>query len=112
MNEINYKYIRIAQKIKEFLGEIFAQEIDELEFVSITDIVITKDLGDAKIYVQSLLNDDEEKILMLLKEKTPYLKKRLADEIKMRKIPNLIFKIDNSLENYNKIDNLINNKGD
>lgn len=107
MAKQNFKYNRLAEEIRAALGQVIAEEVEGLEFVSIYQVELTKDLGDAKVFVQTIDETDEEKILEKLNRVKPFLKKRLAEEVKMRRIPNLLFKFDHSLDNYNRIDKLI-----
>ncbi len=106
----NYKYDRLASDIKNKINSVINDQIDDLDFVSVTDVELTKDLQDAKIYVNCLLDNQENYVLESLKRKEGFIKREIAKSIKMRKIPSLIFKYDNSLENYNKIDSLLSNE--
>ncbi len=103
----NFKYDRLAEDIKLLINDVVNDEIDDLEFVTVVDVELTKDLGDAKVFVQCLNSEDEEEVLYTLNRAKGYIKKRLAEEVKMRRIPNLIFRYDHSLDNYNNIDNLL-----
>ncbi len=103
----NYKYDRLASDIKNKINSIINDQIDDLDFVSVTEVELTKDLQDAKVYVNCLLDNQENYVIESLKRKEGFIKKEIAKSIKMRKIPSLIFKYDNSLENYNKIDSLL-----
>lgn len=103
----NFKYERLAQDIQNKINEIINNEIDDLDFVSVTEVEITKDLQDAKVYVTSLMDGQEAYIIKTLNKKEGLIKKEIAKSIKMRKIPKLLFKYDDSLENYNKIDRLL-----
>lgn len=106
----NFKYERIAEDIKEILTKTLNEEVDGCEYVSITDVIITKDMCDAKIYFQVLNDQDLDYIKEQIKDHTHVLKDSIANNLKIRKIPNLIFKYDDSLDNYNKIDQLLNNE--
>lgn len=106
----NIKYDRIAMQLKNKINEIINQKIDDLEFVTVIDLEITKDLQDAKVYINSLMDNQEEYIIKTLEKKEKFIKKELSQSIEIRKIPNLIFKYDNSLDNYNKIDKILKNK--
>ncbi len=103
----NYKYFRLANDIKNKINEIIDNDIDELDFVSVTNVELTKDLQDAKIFVQSLSSSQEDYVIKVLQKKEGFIKKKLAQSVEMRKIPSLIFKYDHSLDNYNKIDDIL-----
>lgn len=104
----NFKYDRLAEDIKMKLNILINERFDDLNFVTVVDVELTKDLGDAKIYVQCLTDGSEEYVVNYLTKKKGYLKRELAKQVKMRKVPNLIFKYDHSLQNYNRIDELLN----
>ncbi len=107
MAKANFKYDRLAESIKFTINNVINNEIDRLDFVSVVEVELTKDLGDAKIYIQALNASDEDKAIEILTKSSGFIKKRLAQEVKMRRIPNLIFKYDHSLDNYNKIDSIL-----
>ena len=102
----NYKLDRLSENIKYSLNNVINDEVEGLEYVTVVDVDITKDLGDAKIYYQTL-DGDNEQTYKRLEEVKAFLKKRLAQDVQMRRIPNLIFKYDDSLDNYNKINDLL-----
>lgn len=103
----NYKYMRLAEDIKMAITNIVDSRIDDVDFFSITHIDITKDLGDVKIYFTGLNDNKDDYYVRVLTEKTGFIKRELAKKVKMRAVPNLIFKYDHSLENYNHIDALL-----
>ncbi len=104
----NFKYDRLAEDIKMKLNIIINDRFDDLDFVTVVDVELTKDLGDAKVFVQCLTDSSEEYVIRTLNSKKGYLKREIAKQVKMRKVPNLIFKYDHSLQNYNRIDDLLN----
>ncbi len=104
----NFKYDRLAEDLKMKLNQIINDRFDDLNFVTVVDVELTKDLGDAKIYVQCLTDGSEDYVIKYLNSKKGYLKREIAKQVKMRQVPNLIFKYDHSLQNYNRIDELLN----
>lgn len=103
----NFKYDRLAEDLKMKLNHIINDRFDDLNYVTVVDVELTKDLGDAKVYVQCLTDGSEEFVIKYLNSKKGYLKREIANQVKMRKVPNLIFKYDHSLQNYNRIDELL-----
>lgn len=104
----NFKYDRLAEELKMKLNQIINDRFDDLNFVTVVDVELTKDLGDAKVFVQCLTDGSEEYVIKYLNSKKGYLKREIANQVKMRQIPNLIFKYDHSMQNYNRIDELLN----
>ncbi len=103
----NFKYDRLAEDLKMKLNQIINDRFDDLDYVTVVDVELTKDLGDAKVYVQCLTDSSEAYVIKTLNSKKGYLKREIAKQVKMRKVPNLIFKYDHSLQNYNRIDDLL-----
>ncbi len=103
----NFKYDRISEKLKQVINDVIDQRIEDLDFITVVDVEITKDLQDAKVYVQIVTNDEPTKKLRILSKNEGLFKKEIAKKVQLRKIPNLYFYQDDSLENYNKIDNLL-----
>lgn len=103
----SFKYERIASEITKILNENII-EISDLDFVTVQKTEITKDLQDANIYVSSLTSS-EAYVLKTLKSKEGFLKKKLAQNLNIRKIPALRFHYDHSMDNYNKIDEILKN---
>ena len=101
----NFKYDRLAEELQELLSSVINEDIDGCDYVSITDVELTKDLQDAKVYFTSL--EDKDKTLEILNQNIHMLKNEIASRMEIRKIPNLIFKYDESLDNYNKIEALL-----
>jgi len=77
-------------------------------FVTITDVEVSKDLQTAKIYYTILgdkkqLNDSAQ----ALHRVSRFIKKHLGKKLRMRHIPDIIFKYDHSIEYGAKIDYIL-----
>jgi len=93
----------------EKLNEAFKREIslivqDELKdprlgFITINRVEITKDLSYAKIFF-TVLGEDKDANLALhgLESAAGYIRRLLSDRIEIRHTPELIFKLDKSIE--------------
>lgn len=103
---------------QEKLGELIAMELSDLlrtrvkdprvGFASITRVEVSGDLRHAKIFV-SVLGDDEErgKTITALKHATGFLRHELAGRLVLRYMPELVFKLDTSIEQGTRILGLI-----
>nr|HET6901718.1 30S ribosome-binding factor RbfA [Ktedonobacteraceae bacterium] len=93
---------------QEKLGELFALELSELlrtrvkdprvGFASITHVEVSGDLRHAKIFV-SVMGSPEEQVATIrtLKHAAGFLRHELAGRITLRYMPELAFKLDNSI---------------
>jgi ribosome-binding factor A len=103
---------------QEKLGELIAVELSDLlrtrvkdprvGFASITHVGVSGDLRHAKIYV-SVLGTEEEQAATIraLKHATGFLRHELASRLVLRYMPELVFKLDTSIEQGSRILELI-----
>jgi ribosome-binding factor A len=98
---------RVASILSREISDIIEHEIKDprLGFVTITTVDVSIDLKTAIVYFSSLDNKTEG--LETLNRAKGYIRSSLAQRVRIKFIPNLEFKIDNSFEYGNKIDALL-----
>jgi ribosome-binding factor A len=101
---------RIDSLVQQTLAEIISRELDfsSLGLVTITNVKISKDLSTAKIYIICHPEAQTEKALLVLKQAAKSLRFWLAQEIELRKMPELHFYYDDVLSQGIRISNLLN----
>lgn len=89
-------------------GEIRKNGISNL-VISVSKVNVTSDLSIAKVFLSIFPTDKAEEILSAIKTNTPLIKHDLSQRVKnqLRKVPNLIFYIDDSLDYIEKIDSAL-----
>jgi ribosome-binding factor A len=99
---------------QEKLGELIAAELSDLlrtrvkdprvGFASITHVEVSGDLRHAKVFVSVMgeLSEKEETI-KALKHAAGFLRHELAERITIRYMPELVFKLDTSIEQGSRI---------
>ena len=94
------RIIRVESLLKEEISQIIQKDFrSNLGLISITGIKISKDLANATVFYSHLGSDTErKKSFEKLKKSTAFIKKKLGKTIRLKRIPNLTFKIDQSLE--------------
>jgi ribosome-binding factor A len=103
---------------QEKLGELIAAELSELlrkrvkdpriGFVSITRVEVSGDYRHAKVYASVMGNEDEQaSTLRALQHATGFLRHELASRLDLRYTPEIVFKLDHSIEEGTRILNLI-----
>jgi ribosome-binding factor A len=92
-------------------GEIRKNGISNL-IISISKVQVTTDLSIAKVYLSIFPNEKAPELLAAIKSNMPLIKHDLSQRVKLqlRKVPNLSFYIDDSLEYIEKIDNALSGK--
>ena len=100
---------RIGEEIRKIVSTMLINGIKDPRInsmVSVTDVEVTSDLSYAYIYV-SILGGDEESTLEGLKAAESYIRREIGRSIKIRHIPQIIFKVDDSLIKGMYIESLI-----
>jgi len=101
---------RVQEALRQEISRIVQNEIKDprLGFITITGVELTKDLRYAKVYF-SVLGEEKEKKLALkgLNSARGYIKGHISDRIKLRFMPQIEFKIDETLEHTKKIYDLL-----
>lgn len=105
------KLERIENQIRKEVSNILQNEIknSHFGFVTVSDVEVTNDYSFATIYV-SFLNTKDVKAQDRLKEINRvkgFVRSSLASKLKIRKTPELIFKIDDSIDQGNRIDEIL-----
>lgn len=105
---MSLKIDRLNNMFVEEISKIIHTEIKDkdISFVTITDARVTNDLSFAKVYVTSL-NDDREKVIKALNKASSFIRTMLCDKIQIRKMPEIHFVYDTSIEYGKKIDDII-----
>lgn len=101
---------RIAEQIKKELGEILNQKIKDprVGFVTVTDVEVTGDLQQAKVFISVLGKEQEKKdTLTALEKANGFIRREIGSRIRLRKTPEVIFEIDEALEYGNRIDTIL-----
>lgn len=81
----------------------------KIGFATVSDVKISPDLNNARVYVSFLgKNYAKRDGIEALRRSKGYIKTELAHRIKIRKIPDLEFVVDDSLEKAQRIEDIIN----
>lgn len=105
------KLERIEAQIRKEVSQILQNEVKNPQygFVTVTDVEVTNDYSFANIYV-SFLNTKDIKAIDRLDEINRvkgFVRTQLSRRLTIRKTPELIFKLDDSIDQGNRIDEII-----
>ena len=103
---------RINDEVQRELAEILRSQVKDPRLstmVSVLRAEVTQDLKYCKVNV-SVLGDDQEKAAAMegLKAAGGYIRHLLAERVNLRLTPQLIFKLDDSVEYSAKINRMLN----
>lgn len=111
---MSIKIERLANTFIKEIGEILRDEIkdENIQFVTITATEITNDLSLAKVYFTVLDDNKKDITLKSLNKASRFIRKELCSRVDIRKMPELKFIYDESIEYGNKIERIINEVND
>jgi ribosome-binding factor A len=103
---------RVASQMQKELAEILQREVHDrrLGFVTVNEVVLTKDLAVAKIYITVLNAKDEAAKLAnvkVLNEISPFIRHELAKRMRLRHISELHFRYDHSFDTGMRVSELL-----
>ena len=106
---MSIKLERLGQIFTEAISKIINEEVkdDDIKFVTITAVDISSDLSYAKVYYTNLIDKDREKEGIALNRASNFIRGKLFDMVEIRKMPELTFIYDKSIEYGNKIEKII-----
>lgn len=110
VNKMSVRANRVAEQMKKELGDILNRKIKDprLGFITVTDVDVTGDLQQATIFISILGNEKErEDSLLALEKAHGFIRSEIGNRMSLRKVPELLFEVDSSLEYGNKIDELL-----
>ena len=92
---------RVSERIHHDMSVIFAREVSDprLENLSVTRVEVTGDLRLAKIFITPRADADATRETMgALTRAAGYFRKRLAQNLELRFVPEIRFQLDYSIE--------------
>ncbi len=107
---MSHRANRVGEQMKKELGDIISRKIKDprIGFVTITDVEVTGDLQQAKVYI-SVLGDEEqrENTLKGLAKAKGFIRTEIGQRIRLRKTPEILFEWDESVDYGNRIETLL-----
>lgn len=103
---------RIADRILKIVSNLFLREVSDprLQDVSVTRVVVDRELSHAKIYVASLEGGENQKeILRALESAKGFVRRQVSQRLHTRTIPQLHFHWDPTTTYALEVDELLDN---
>jgi ribosome-binding factor A len=101
---------RLGDQIRIEISDLVAREVHDpgVGFITITRVKVTTDLQIARIYYTTLATDAARAATARALERvTPFLRRQIASRIRLRRVPELEFRFDQSVEQHARIEDLI-----
>lgn len=101
---------RVDEAMRQVLGDALAQDMKDprIGFVTVTDVKTSPDLRHARVYV-SVLGDAgaQEATLDGLTSAHGFLQGRVADELRLKRTPELRFELDETAQRAARLQRII-----
>lgn len=100
---------RLNEQLKRELSALIRREVRDprVGTVTITGVEVAADLGSAKIYVRTQSEEERESTLEGLEAASPFLRTKLGKVLRVRRVPELRFQPDRSLEHASRIERVL-----
>jgi len=102
---------RVNSLIRQEISELLQRQVKDPRlgnFVAVTEVDTSSDLRYAKIFVSCISGEeDRQKTMSALTSASGFLRNEMARHLKLRRIPELVFRWDNSIERGTHILELI-----
>ncbi len=100
---------RYGHELQKLLAEIFLRELDtsNIGLITVTKVLVTKDLKLAKVYLSSLSNQNAPEIIIeYFSKRKKLIRKHLGSQITSKTVPDLRFFYDETFAEAEKIERL------
>jgi ribosome-binding factor A len=108
--KMNLRAHRVGEQMKKELSDIIGRKIKDprIGFVTVTDVELTGDLQQAKVFI-TVLGDEKQKndTMKALAKAKGFIRSEIGQRIRLRKTPDLIFEFDESIDYGNRIEKLL-----
>ena len=106
---MNNRIEKINEQILKELFEIFDKEIKDPRIdgmITVTEVKITNDFSHCNIYISIYNSKNQEECYKTICKCSGFIRKKLAEKIDLRIMPELHFYLDKSLDYVDKMNNL------
>jgi ribosome-binding factor A len=101
---------RVGEEIRQELSYALAREVHDpgIGFVTLTRVKVSPDLQVARVFY-TIIGDDKEKrdTKRALERATPFLRRHIAATIRLRRVPEIFFQFDESVERQDRIERIL-----
>lgn len=101
---------RVADQIRAEIARLLTREVKDpgIGFVTITSVRVTADLQLARVYYSSLGDEAARKqTKRALDRALPFLRRQIAQRLRLRRAPELAFHFDDSLDRQDRIEEVL-----
>ena len=106
------RQLRVGEELRHLISnallrETFYDQMIENNNITITEVNVSPDLKNAKVYIMPLGGENKFEVLNSLNKANGRIKKLISNNINLRQIPKLQFRIDETFEYAKNIENIL-----
>jgi ribosome-binding factor A len=109
---MTYRIERLNSLLRQEISDLVQRQVKDPRlgnFISITAVEISSDMRYAKVFVSRLGTDIEKKeTLKALASASGFIRHELSERMKTRRIPELSFRLDDTIEKADRVLRIIN----
>jgi ribosome-binding factor A len=102
--------VRVGDQLRVEITEILARDVHDpgIGFLTVTRVKVTPDLQQARIYYTTLGDEKARKDTgKALGRATPFLRRQVARRMSFKRVPELQFFYDESIEQHDRIERIL-----
>ena len=107
---VTKRLARLNEQLKREVSELVLRKVRDprVGLVTITSVEVAGDLGSARVYVRTQdPNDELHESLAGLEAAAPFLRRELGRTLHLRRVPELRFQQDHSLDQARRIEEIL-----
>lgn len=104
------KQDRVAERIRLILSELLLREVSDprLQHITVTEVKLDAELMYANVYINALGDESRQnEVMTALKRAKGFLRREVAQRVRLRSAPDLVFHWDESLERAERMNRLL-----
>lgn len=106
------RVLKVGERVRHILSELLARgeahdDVLRATNIAITEVRMSPDLRNAKVYAKPLLGEDEDEAVKALRTNTAFFQKEVAQRLGLKFAPKLQFRTDESFDEAARIEQLL-----
>lgn len=106
------RLLKVGEQVRHVISDLLTRQqvhddVLSAHSVSVTEVRMSPDLRQAKVYVKPLLGADEEDVLKALRQNTAFFQREVAGRLKLKYAAKIQFWPDESFDEVARIDRLL-----
>jgi ribosome-binding factor A len=101
---------RVGEEIRHELATMLARDVQDpgIGFVTLTRVTVSPDLQLARVYYTQMGDERQRKdTKRALERATPFLRRGIGARLRLRRVPELMFHFDESIEKHDRIEKIL-----